>query len=101
MLTRLDYCVEFMRDAGRQVNLSFSIAREPVTIETGIMKIQKIVSQPLTALISLGSPCIEAHNDFINPMRLTVQGRSSWPGICPDLFNPKRRSRDRRRGRRR
>ena len=41
----------------------------PVAIDTGIIAIQKMVSQPLMERMKLGSPCTDAHIDFIGPIK--------------------------------
>ncbi len=58
VLTRLDYFVEFLRDPARQVNLSFSIAREPVTIETETARSRGRAVQVLLALLRTKIPAV-------------------------------------------
>src|SRR3954454_11844662 len=46
-----------------------TLLRRPKMIETGIIPIQKIVSQPLTRRMNTGSPWTEAHSDLIVAIR--------------------------------
>ena len=63
VLTRFDYFVEFMRDPARQVNLSFSIAREPVSIETETARSRARAVQVLLALLRTKIPAVEINSE--------------------------------------
>jgi hypothetical protein len=54
----------------------------PVAMDTGIMTIQKMVSQPFTRRMKTGSPCTDAQSDFTTSLMVApfVRGRFSACG---------------------